>query len=246
VAHYSPLTDTDPSGHRPCSDDPNFSECEKGLPHAPKNNQDDPVKLDTYYSAADIRSFYIKYKYTKGWWNDDGYGSAYFTELDFLELMLSYEFSPLPTTATFAEEYPGVLEDLSHGTSHWYNSRCELLSGGACSGVSPNGIFNFLAASQSMRGRMDAVFSGMASLGAVTQYGASNMTVAHAVVANLVNPPNPEWRRGGASIQTAIDKTHPYTWGNRSMLPGDPLNPIWQYGLPGQDTFYILPVEVQY
>jgi len=62
----------------------------------------------------------------------------------------------------------------------------------------------------------------------------------------LVNPPNPEWRRGGASIKTAIGKTEPYTWGNRSMLPGDPLNPIWQYGLPGQDTFYILPVEVKY
>jgi hypothetical protein len=206
------------------------------------------LNTDPDRPAAEVQTFFNMYKYTKGWWNDFGYGSAYFTELDFLELMLSYEWSTLPTPSEFEKKYPGMLEELGHATSHSFNGLCEVLSvgGGVCSGMSPNAIFNYLAASESTVRRMNAVFERRKSIGDVTKSNAARISVSHAVIVNMLNPPDPEWRRGGGSFQTIIDKTHAYGWGNLSMLPGVPKNPIWSFGRPWEDIFYILPVDVEY
>lgn len=118
------------------------------------------------------------------------------------------------------------------------------MSKGACPGATPNAIINYLAGLESMYLRMNG--QKMNALGSMTRIGEANIGVSHAVVNGIFSPLDGEWQKGGFSGATAIDGTHPFGWGNASMLPGVPLNYIWRFGKPGQNYFYILPAVIKY
>jgi len=240
----SPVDLADPSGHDPwwCGGD-QFCIASHYAQTGYMPNEDqaesDPVKLDTSHKgmAGKIRELYNRYKYFPGWWNEKGKKSL--TELDFLKLMLAYEFKGLQDLSS------KKIEQLAHGTTHWFNSRCaSFTAGGICSGVSPNAIFNFLVASQSTQYRVSDVIDKGMILIRVTDPKGVNLSLAEIIVDSIIYPPDPEWKRGGVNFSDLIPLSHPYTWGNRSLFSIDPPRVVWKWGTG--DYFVLLDVEMSH
>jgi RHS repeat-associated protein len=175
----NPINFVDPSGHM-CSDpDDKWSpSCDsgnngggvigEGAPHPtggmcsmitgvcystpPHKNNDDPVSngeicwKGSCYTGSMMRTLYYIYYSTPGWWNN--YTIGIMTPKDFLILILFFELKDAVGDAV-------AVEALKTAAAEKFKWVCAQFSGGNCSGVSDNAIFNYIATRGSAWKRYD-------------------------------------------------------------------------------------------
>jgi hypothetical protein len=119
--------------------------------------------------------------------------------IDFMEVILAFEFQPYPPVEEIRQSDPQFLEALQHAAAHWFYSICKEYSRDKkCHGVSPNAIFNWLGMGMESAKRRFSTDEPV---------GERNLSVARLVVSSTLNPPDPEWKRAWVG-------EHPYSWAN--------------------------------
>jgi RHS repeat-associated protein len=249
----NPIRYMDPSGHVCVENNGSANEAVTS-----GDCESDTVKLTTW--GKRMFKLFLKYQITSGWWNNNKPGTL--TVEGFLTLMLSYELSPfkdsdaIPNPILRSGAGQDVFEkDMGHGTAHWFYKECSKnSSSGTCTDDTRNAMINFAGISQSARGRYCATIDPTAcsdevrdpskpleSIADKTPQGRANIALATNIVDAIQNP-KPEWRLTAMNTSNIVDASHPFTWGNASMLSRLPTLSEYLWMLPGGDPFYLLTV----
>lgn len=155
--------------------------------------------------------------------------------------MLSFEFKTLPTVGQLATDKKDLL---AHSSAHSYYGLCEAKSAGPfCSGPSTNATLNFIGSLEVARKRYNNSSNG--AFGPALDSVGANLSLASYIVDLVFSPTDPEWMFGGSgkSMFTAIDSSHPSSWGNQSLYSITISDYMWKYGTSGQDYFFVLSVS---
>jgi len=263
----NPITLIDPSGHYSVRDTyrrylPNIEDTYKS--QLSFLTTDETQVQDQLFTTADIglqmatsdtvpltpwgenmQNLYQAYQDTPGWWNNNTAGE--FTELQFAELILAYEFTGLEPLAEYND--PRFRSDLAETATHWYYSKCAYESGSSCSGITPNAIFNWVGGGMEIAQRLwrgvfltDGILNPTFDPETVTSVTPSNQgafDLANYVVNSLVNPPDPLWTQWqGREI---VER--PFYWGNPELMDRQPPQKyLWKIGT-GPTAFYLMPIQ---
>jgi RHS repeat-associated protein len=158
---------------------------------------------------------------------------------DLLARVLTREWSSIDTVSA-----ENVRELLAHATTHTMYLKCWHDSGGQpCTNLTRNAILNWM-------GGYSSVAKDMYNGGLVPRVISP---LARWVTNKIFTPPHAEWTR---AMGAGIDHEPGY-WGNQSMHPRVAREysgieaflrnsglgtPLWRYGQPGQDYFYVFTV----
>ncbi len=167
-------------------------------------------------------NLYYVYARSCGWWNRNC--TSPFSVLDFLTMILAFEFQNL----NLVKEQ---IVELEHAAAHWYYIKCDYETAGSCGGITPTDIFNWVGAMESARRRFNAWMEGK-ELSGITKKDDSNLALARKVVASIVSPPDPEWKRTEGNYWNGNwdpVSFHPFTWGNKSLFLSAPTSYVFRY-----------------
>jgi RHS repeat-associated protein len=248
----APTMYTDPSGHNICDEDGN---CYNGGNKVPtiKTGTPPPAVKRTYKPPAQtdpnllkVMNLYRKLNFTSGWWNDCNPGSL--TVQDFFALMLAKELSPLLGKDYDKDLRKGVgatdfVEDLTHGTAHWFYSQAVL--NGYGKEASDMAILSFLAngCSGSTLLLYNQITSGV-PINVAMNIKNFNLILGQQVMEGVVNPTDPEWKVTGLNSGDPILGYHPGWWGNPGLM-GKPIPTsfFWKLrGNPDANSWYLVPM----
>jgi hypothetical protein len=190
--------------------------------------------------------FYIEFKETPGWWNNNG--KKEFTVKDFMVVMFSVELgsNSMGSLDELLEEdmlagnhyNEDGLKMISHATAHGIAMQTVHATGGKHNGITDNAILNYLGGSQSLQSRYNQHYTNGKSLDELTQ--SANVSVANRIVSYALDPSHSEWFNGGTSINP-VPGSHPGYWGNQSMHPNDPY--LWIYGINSKNPFIVIAIQ---